>query len=308
MERGAEDARGVVRCLAMNRAQIEEKYEILETLEDDGQRLAFKVRHRVLGEICALRARPHQLEEARQRQLFDQRLPWFTRLKHPHVTTVFDVTLSGPTALMESSWHPGQALDDVATTGAHIPEFGWRLDVAAQAAAAVGSLHAADWAHGSLLPAKFLVAPEAESGAPHLILVDPGFAHLIGAPERTTAGGLLMKRLRHTPPERFVGEEPEATKAGDIYVLGLILYELLTGQYPIAGDQPTSIAAGHLLRPPLDFTDSDPKNLLSADLRHALLRALAKAPEARFAEVGELGACLDAAREEQRQKRGTVLL
>ncbi|MEM8993798.1 MAG: protein kinase [Acidobacteriota bacterium] len=291
----------------MHRALIEEKYEILETLEDDGQRLAFKVKHRVLGETCALRVHPHQLDEPNQRRTFDQRLPWFTRLKHPRVTTVFDVTVEGTVALMESAWHRGQALDDVATTGAQLQDMGWRLEVAAQAVDAVASLHAADWTHGALLPSKFLVRVDGE-GEPQLVLVDPGFARLIGAPERTTAGGLLMKRLRHAPPERFVGEEKEPTAAGDLYALGLILYELLTGHYPIAGDQPTSIAAGHLLRPPLDFADSDPQGHISADLRHALLCALAKAPEARFASVEELGAVIEAAKGEQRQKRGTVLL
>ncbi|MEO1085425.1 MAG: protein kinase, partial [Acidobacteriota bacterium] len=291
----------------MHRALIEKKYEILETLEDDGQRLAFKVKHRVLGETCALRVHPHQLDEPAQRRIFDQRLPWFTRLKHRRLTTVFDVAIEGRVALMESAWHRGQALDDVATTGAQLQDVGWRLEVAAQAVDAVASLHAADWAHGSLLPSKFLVRVDDE-GEPQLVLVDPGFARLIGAPERTTAGGLLMKRLRHAPPERFVGEEKEPTAAGDLYVLGLILYELLTGHYPIAGDQPTSIAAGHLLRPPLDFGESDPQGHISADLRHALLCTLAKASEARFASVKELGAVLDAAREEQRQKRGTVLL
>ena len=275
----------------MHSRLLESRYEILKPLSDDGFEADFLVRHRQLGETCRVKIRPHGLEDPTRRAFFDRHLPWFTRLKHSGILPVYDVHVDDPTwAVLEMKGAKGPTLDTLMVdasfqrTGAALP-VPTALQLADQALEAVAYLHGEGWAHGSLAPDRFLLTRDSAEAEPYLQLADPGFARLVGASERTTAGGLLMHKLRYSPPEQFLGEATDATVGGDIYILGLLLYELLTGRYPVAGDHPTSLAAGHLLRPILPFNESDAEGRIPAGVRRAVERCLAKKPEERFADV-----------------------
>ncbi len=81
-------------------------------------------------------------------------------------------------------------------------------------------------------------------------------------------------------------------RRGDVYSYGVLLYELLTGVYPFAGESFAELAGSHLFQPPEEFAETDPQGRLPGGLRQAVLRALEKAPEDRYPSAAEFAAAL----------------
>ncbi|MEM9593207.1 MAG: protein kinase [Acidobacteriota bacterium] len=262
----------------------------------------YRVRHRQLGEECLIKVRPHGLDDDPVvRERFHSRLGWFTRRVHGHLAQVFDVLQVPPSlAVLEVEAVEGPSLGEVIEDGGRrrggaLP-LGLALRLADQCLAPVAHLHADGWVHGGLSPSKWVLRGRSPQGPPRLLLVDPGFARLVGAPDHTTAGGALLRKLRYQPPESFPGDAGPPTPAADVYALGLVLFELLTGRFPISGDNPSSLAAGHMLRPHLGFDAADPEHRLGPELRRTVSRCLAKQPEERYPTAAELRRALDLAR------------
>jgi hypothetical protein len=144
---------------------------------------------------------------------------------------------------------------------------------------------------------------EDAEGGPAVKLIDLGIAKVLGTPgsekkERNlTHTGTFLGKVRYASPEQFGFEgATQVDIRGDLYSFGLVLYELLTGRYPIQGRDPSSIIAGHLFRPPLDFQESDPDGRIPDGVRGVVLKALAKSPAERHATAQEMSRALAAFR------------
>ena len=289
-----------------HRQLIEDRFEIVDELADDGWESVFVARHREMGDQCLVKVlrRPGNADLA---TALADRLPWLTRLSHPRLAQLYDVrTVESSHVVVEMEYVAGTSLDTLVADAVSRDEQAPLpvktvfavLDACLEA---VDWLHGQGWHHGGLSPSKFRVRRE-DGGEMSVRLVDPGVGRLLGAGERTTAGGLLAQRLRYTAPERFLGDMPEPTAAIDVYALGLVAYELFTGRYPIVGDSATALAAGHLMHPPLSFDETDPDDRLSEELRSLLREALAKEPERRPESVDDLRRRLAAAAEVEARK------
>lgn len=281
---------------SVRRRLIETRFDIVEELADDGVEAVFVARHKELGDECLVKVMRH-VGEGDERHA--DRLPWLTRLSHPRLAQLYDLRFEpSGWVIVEAEYVPGTALDALLAEAVSRDEeaplpLAPVYEILDQCLEAVEFLHGREWFHGALSPAKFRLARDA--GANSVRLVDPGVGRLLGGGERTTAGGLLARRLRYSAPERFLGEADEPTAAVDVYAIGLVAYELFTGRYPISGDSATALAAGHLLHPPLSFEESDPRGRLSEELRSLLLETLAKEPERRPPSVDDLRRRLRAA-------------
>ncbi|MCE9526509.1 MAG: serine/threonine protein kinase, partial [Planctomycetales bacterium] len=117
--------------------------------------------------------------------------------------------------------------------------------IARQIAAALSALHSAGWLHGDVKPANVLVG-----GNGHATLIDLGLARKLGSRE-CQGGEVLAGTLAYVAPESFL---PAATLRGesDVYSLGVLLYELLTGQPLFDETDPTLLALRHLRETPAD--------------------------------------------------------
>ena len=204
------------------------------------------------------------------------------RLSHPAIVTVFD---SGehegvPYLVMERL--PGTTLADELAAGPIAPA---RVGaIAARVAGALAAAHAVGVVHRDVKPGNLLLTDAGE-----VKLADFGIA-ISGESSDRTATGMVIGTPAYLAPERLAGEP--ATSATDVYSVGVLLYEALTGAKPFHGDTPVVIAhAIHSTTPPpiaVCMPEVDPA------LAAAIDRAMAKDPADRPATGAELCRALDA--------------
>jgi serine/threonine-protein kinase len=156
-----------------------------------------------------------------------------------------------------------------------------------QVLAALGHAHARGVLHRDVKPENLLY-----TGAPRrLVLIDFGLARLRDE-DPLTAAGLCAGSPSYLAPERLRGEDGDART--DLYALGVVLYEMLTGRRPFVGQTPVDIARQHLALPPPPIERRDvPPELLAV-----VLRALEKDPVRRFQDAAEMSSALSSTRAE----------
>jgi serine/threonine-protein kinase len=118
-----------------------------------------------------------------------------------------------------------------------------------------------------------------------LIVTDFDLARVKGE-DRLTQAGSTMGTIYYMPPEQVSGDEVDHTS--DIYSLGVMLFEMLTGRWPFTGEKPVEILEGHMHKPPPRPSAFNPQ--VPAHMDEAVLRALEKAPRDRFQSALELAA------------------
>ncbi len=197
-------------------------------------------------------------------------------LSHPHVAQVYDYGPAGP------DWPPflvmefvdGPSLADILVVDPVEPAFA--LDVVAQAADGLSAAHRAGLVHRDVKPGNLLIGPD------RLVKVtDFGIAHAAGqAP--ITGPNLVMGTTQYMAPERISGGP--ATPASDLYALGIVLHECLTGLPPYEGP-PSEVMAAHLYLPLPPLPAGVP-----AELDDLVARLTAKDPAARISDARELAA------------------
>ncbi|HEX4962328.1 MAG TPA: protein kinase [Thermoanaerobaculia bacterium] len=275
--------------------RIEGKYEILEKIREGGMGAIYKVRHRLLDEIRVIKLMRQQLvedPELKARFLREARLA--IKLRHPNIAQLYDFTIDDDgTAFIVMEFIDGLTLEDVLSFHGP-PPLGFALEIAQQSLRALGYLHARGFVHRDISPDNLMLTEDTE-GQPLIKLIDLGIAKTLDASGEShlTQTGTFLGKLRYAPPEQFGADGATAVDArADLYSFGVVLYELLTARFPINGRDPSSLIAGHLFRPPLDFAESDSAGRVPDGLRAAVLRALAKKPGERFANAQEMSRAL----------------
>jgi serine/threonine-protein kinase len=264
---------------------IEGKYEILGKLGEGGMGAVYKVRHRLLDELRVVKViRPHlTAPELSDRFLREARLA--TQLRHPNIAQLHDFSVDedgGAFIVME--FIDGATFEDVPATSGP-PPLGLALEMAQQSLRALVSLHRKGFLHRDISPDNLMLTRDSDGG-PLVKLIDLGIAKVLKGGAGLTVAGTFLGKPRYASPEQLGARGEDAMDArSDLYSFGVVLYELLTGEPPVAGSDASSLMAGHLFRPPRDFAETDPRGRIPDDLRAVVLRALAKKPEERFASA-----------------------
>jgi len=194
-------------------------------------------------------------------------------LNHPHIIKVFDYGKFGPDerAYLAMELHRGGSLAR-RIAGRPLP-----LDrvqrIMEQIAEALDYAHAHEVIHRDLKPENVLLD---ESG--NAILSDFGLAKLVNVSTQITARGMVMGTYAYVPPEQWKGEEMDAR--ADIYALGVMLFEMLTGQVPFQVATPEALIYAHLNLTPPSVAARREDLPLAVDL--VIMRALAKNREDRY--------------------------
>ncbi|MDE3074340.1 MAG: protein kinase [Chloroflexota bacterium] len=198
-------------------------------------------------------------------------------LTHPGIVSVFDVGEDAGQPFMVMELVDGSALRRHVDEQAPF-ELGDVITVARQVAEALDYAHTHGVLHRDLKPQNVLM-----TAGGRVKLTDFGLARGSGA-ATLTGQQAIMGSARYLAPEQVQGQESDART--DVYALGVMLFEMLTGRLPFQGETPVEVAAQHLRSnppPPSRFNPAVPRQ---ADV--AVLKALAKDPRQRFASAGSL--------------------
>lgn len=204
-------------------------------------------------------------------------------VRHAHICPVYDTGKHDEQPYVVMAFVEGESLEAVLSRG-RIEDIRHAVELTAQVAEALDAIHQHGIIHRDLKPGNILID---EAG--HALLTDFGLAVSVVSTERLTSDGLIIGTPVYMSPEQAAGENSTLTPAADIYSLGAVLYEMMTGAVPFRApllellrriktelpDAPTE------LRP-----DVDP------ELSQIALRAMAKAPSERFRSAEEMSTAL----------------
>jgi serine/threonine-protein kinase len=275
--------------------QLEGKYEILEKISEGGMGAVYKVRHRLLDEIHVVKLIRPQLEHdhvIRSRFLREARTT--VRLRHPNIAQFFDLTMDDEgNAFVVMEFVDGVTIETLVEKTGPLPP-ALAVHLAIQALEALSYLHRRSIIHRDVSPDNLMVTV-GEEGGPHVKLIDLGIAKILGGQSKLTATGTFLGKVRYASPEQFRAQSTDSIDArSDLYSMGIVTYEMLTGRLPVRGSDLSSLIAGHLIHAPIPFAESDREGRVPDDLRTIVMRSLEKRPEDRFASAAEFIAGLSA--------------
>ena len=268
------------------RAALAPEYEVERVLGTGGMGAVFLARDLRLDRHVAVKVvAPELATSAALRQRFLREARTIARLRHPHIVDVYTAGESGGVLYFIMRCVDGESLRDVL-------EREKRLSPARAAvilrdlADALAYAHAQGVVHRDIKPENVLI--DSRSGTAHL--TDFGVARAFEATDdRVTGTGLIVGSPRYMSPEQAAGER-ELDGRSDIYSLGLLGYEMLTGEPTFSGASPVSVIAKQITEvPPPVATRVDG---VPPALGHAIDRAVAKDPNERWPDAGAMTTAL----------------
>jgi len=161
-----------------------------------------------------------------------------------------------------------------------------------QALQGLAAVHDAGILHRDLKPANIMLEPS-PGPIDRVVLIDFGFATFEGG-AKLTQQGTVVGSLTYIAPERLRTEQPD--KRSDLYAMGVILFEMLTGQPPFTGGDDFALIEAHLNDEPPRLRDFDAS--LPVSLEHIIARALRKYQDERFASADEMANAIEAVAQE----------
>jgi len=264
------------------------QYEILEKIREGGMGAIYKVRHRVLDQIRIIKTMRSKLKsDALLRQRFETEARTASRLRHDNIAQLFDFALDDEgNAFMVLEYIDGFDLDEILEAFGP-PPVTLCVEIASQCLNALGYLHQRGIIHRDISPDNLMVSRD-EDELPLVKLIDLGVAKVLRDQNHQTREGTFLGKLRYASPEQLGSHaDRPVDHRTDLYSFGVVFYELLTGQHPIRGDSAQALVAGHLTRPPIPFSETDPQGNINPALQEVVFRALAKDPGDRFVDARE---------------------
>jgi class 3 adenylate cyclase len=244
----------------------------------DDVRLGRKVALKVLATDAA--------EEPAARDRFVRESQLAALLDHPHILPIYEASEADGHLFIAMRYVPGPDLAGVIARDGPLP-LGRTVSLVDQIASALDAAHDAGLIHRDVKPGNILVVPGLQPGTDHAYLTDFGLTRQAEHSALTRAGHLLGS-VGYVAPE-LIENQPIDARA-DIYSLGCVAYECLTGAQPYPRDTEMATLYAHVQGPPPSLAAVRPE--LPAAIDGVIAKAMAKAPEARWQSAGELGRAL----------------
>jgi serine/threonine protein kinase len=261
-------------------AGLQETYDVIRRLGGGGMGSVFLVRHRHSGELRVVKVmRPEIADDPTLRQRFEREARMAEQLHHPNLAQVYDArSVEHAQAFVILEYIEGITFEKVVQARPLVP-LRLAVELARQTAEAVAFLHTRSLVHRDITPDNLMLRRERD-GAPLVKLIDLGIAKPLTGSVLTAVGSFLGK-LWYASPEQLeggIGDHGAVGPSSDLYSLGMVMYELVTGTFPFTGSTQADAVQAHLFQAPKSFAVSDPGGRLPASLRQLVLHCLEKQP------------------------------
>jgi serine/threonine protein kinase len=259
------------------------RYQLIEPLGTGGMAEVHRARDLMLERYVAVKIlRSDYASNADFQERFRQEAKAAANLSHPNIVTVHDFGFDQGLLYIVMEFVPGKTLKELIQMRGHFtPEEAIPLMV--QASAGIGYAHRAGLVHCDVKPHNMLVTPDMR-----LKVTDFGIARALSSIQPEEKTEIVWGSPLYFSPEQASGHAP--TPASDVYSLGIVLYEMLTGQPPFNARSAEALAEMHrdvLPRPPSYVNPA-----ISPALEQIILKTLAKEPSARYRTADQLGRVL----------------
>jgi serine/threonine protein kinase/sugar lactone lactonase YvrE len=269
--------------------QVLGHYKIMEKLGEGGMGAVYKARDTHLDRFAAIKVlRPDKVADSERKQRFIQEAKSASALNHPNILTIYDISSDQNMDFMAMEYVEGKTLAEL------IPRKGLRLgDVlkyAVQIADALSAAHDAGIIHRDVKPSNIMVNDQSR-----VKVLDFGLVKLkeqtppIGLEELPTLSvrtdeGKIVGTVHYMSPEQAEGKRVD--HRSDIFSLGIVLYEMATGERPFKGDSNLSVLSSIVRDTPKQAREINPE--VSKDLSRIIRRCLNKDPDYRYQNAKDL--------------------
>lgn len=258
-----------------------DKYQIVEHLGRGGMAEVYKAYQPTLDRYVAIKLMHSFLaDDPDFLGRFQREAKAVASLRHSNIVRVYDFDVADGLYYMVMEFIDGHTLKarlfELAADRDVMPREE-ALDIAAAVASALAYAHRRDMVHRDIKPANVMINRDSQ-----VILTDFGIAKILSGPQ-FTASGAMLGTPAYMSPEQGLGEPGDARS--DIYALGVMLFQMVTGQLPFDADTPLAIVLKHVNDPLPIPSQINPS--LPADIERVILKAMAKDPDHRFQTAEE---------------------
>jgi eukaryotic-like serine/threonine-protein kinase len=257
---------------------IAERYELEELVGTGGMSTVYRARDQLLERYVALKVlHPHYADDEEYVERFRREARSVAQLSHPHIVTVIDRGEDDGQQYIVFEYVDGENLKELIERTGPLPtrravEFGLEI------ADALAFAHENGLIHRDVKPQNVLITPDGNAK-----VTDFGIARSLEVEHGMTQTGTVLGTSNYLSPEQASGKP--TTPSTDVYSLGVVVYELLTGEVPFPGENFVAIAMKHINDLPPDLLEQRPDVPLR--LAAAVDRAMEKDPERRFGTMDE---------------------
>lgn len=262
---------------------LNNRYEVVEQIGKGGMAVVYRARDQMLERQVAVKVlREDYSSDATFQERFRQEARAAANLTHPNIVTVHDFGLDNGQLFIVMENVPGTDLKTLLRKRGRFSP-GEALPLMIQACAGIGYAHRAGLVHCDVKPQNMLVTPDMR-----LKVTDFGIARALSTIKPDEQSDIVWGSPQYFAPEQAAGAAP--SPASDVYSIGIILYELLTGSLPFQAATASDLAHLHLEAEPPLLSEMLPE--VSPALEQILLKVLAKEPAQRYRTADQLGRVL----------------
>jgi serine/threonine-protein kinase len=264
---------------------LADRYRIVERIGSGGMGDVYRGYDHGLERDVAVKVLAERSDEVNRRFLDEARA--MAQLNHPNIVAVYDVGMEGHVSYIIMEFVRGNTIRGIERASTTVAQ---AVDLVLQVLNALRFAHDRDVVHRDIKPGNVLIA---EDGV--VKVTDFGLARRMSDVGNLSQSSEIVGTVAYLPPERFMGKTGD--RSSDLYSIGVLLYELMTGVLPFAesSEDLVSTMIAHVNEVPRPPRLIEPD--IPAELDRIIVRLLESQPQRRFADAASLIAALEAARE-----------
>jgi serine/threonine protein kinase len=266
-----------------NFALLMNRYQIEQPIASGGMAVIYKAKDRWLERTVAVKIlRKNYSIDPAFRQRFHHEAKAAANLSHPNIVTIFDFGIDADSLFIVMEYIPGTDLKTMIKSNQRF-SVAEAVPLIVQACAGIGYAHRSGLIHCDVKPQNLLVTPDGR-----LKVTDFGIARALATIQPDEKNDIVWGSPQYFSPEQAAGSAP--SPASDVYSLGVILYEMLTGRLPFTASDPLELVRMHrdaVPLPPHHLVPDIPNNL-----EQIILKVLSKEPSARYRTADQFGQVL----------------